>query len=184
MKIGIRFLLIVLICINVINLIVNLRSPKRHVYIKHEVVLKDTTVISYYDTAIAMVKDFESFKSSWYNCSAGHKTIGYGTTLNVYPELKNVTCMNERTATKYLKKEFNKCLSVAREDNLIGVKALAIASFIYNVGIPKYKNSTLRKLLLKGKSIKTAMRSWVYGGNKKLGGLIKRRERELKLYYL
>ena len=59
----------------------------------------------------------------------------------------------------------------------------ALVSFVFNVGIGKFKESTLLRYIREGRSendIKRQWRQWVYAGNppRPLPGLIKRREWE------
>ena len=59
----------------------------------------------------------------------------------------------------------------------------ALVSFVFNVGIGKFKESTLLKYIRAGRSeddIKWQWRRWIYAGNppRTLPGLIKRREWE------
>jgi len=137
---------------------------------------------NYYKEIIDNIKILEGFSSSWYSCSAGKKTIGYGTTKGKYKEVDNLIFIDSATAENYLRLEFNKCLSIAAADGLSKNKALAIASFIYNVGEGNYKRSTLRKLILKNKPIDNEIIKWVYAKGKFLRGLNKRRKYELKIF--
>ena len=60
----------------------------------------------------------------------------------------------------------------------------AITDFAYNLGIGRYRASTLKKRVdaddLEGAA--TELRKWVYGGGKKLKGLVLRREDEIALF--
>jgi lysozyme len=136
----------------------------------------------YYNEVINNLKNIEGFRNTWYKCSADKETIGYGITKGLYKELDNLNFIDEKTAEKYLIKEFNKCLSIAEKDGLSKNKALAIASFIYNVGPGNYKRSTLRKLLKENKSIDKEIIKWVHIKGKFSKGLMKRRKYELKIF--
>ena len=62
----------------------------------------------------------------------------------------------------------------------------ALVSFVFNVGVQAFRISTLRRLVMSnpdGPKIADEFRRWVYAANKKLPGLIKRREKEIELYY-
>ncbi len=62
----------------------------------------------------------------------------------------------------------------------------ALISFVFNIGARGFNVSTIRKKILKDPndpSIADEFRRWVYAGNEKMPGLIKRREQEIKLYY-
>ena len=59
----------------------------------------------------------------------------------------------------------------------------AVADFAYNVGLGRLRDSTLLKLIRSGASDKAVcaeLRKWVYGGGRVLGGLVTRREWEVK----
>lgn len=64
-----------------------------------------------------------------------------------------------------------------------GNRLSAIADFAYNLGLDRLKHSTLRRRLNAGEieDAKDELRKWVYGGGKKLRGLILRRDAEAKL---
>lgn len=131
-----------------------------------------------YDSVLSQVKFYEGFKASRYTCPGGKSTIGYGFTKYVYTK----SIITKAEAHSILKDHFNKCLLVAEADGLSGNKALAIADFIYNLGVPKYKKSTLRQLILEGKSIDKKILEYRKGGGKVLKGLEKRRKWELEIY--
>lgn len=59
----------------------------------------------------------------------------------------------------------------------------AIADFCYNLGTTRYKSSTLRKKIEAGdyESAKRELMKWVYGGGKKMPGLVIRRKAECDL---
>ncbi len=58
----------------------------------------------------------------------------------------------------------------------------ALASFVYNVGAGKFRQSTLvRKLNAYDPTACDELSRWVYAGGKKLPGLVKRREIERQL---
>jgi len=160
------------------------RNPTtKTVVIYKEKVRHHTKVVNHYDTVVSYLKDVEKFSSKWYNCSSGNKTIGYGTTLNCYPELKTLSSMSESVATEYLKLEFNKCLDIATNDGIKGTQALAVASFIYNVGVPKYMKSTLRKKAKNKTAIDKEFRKWIYSNGNVMSGLIRRRMKEVEIYH-
>jgi lysozyme len=60
----------------------------------------------------------------------------------------------------------------------------AITDFAYNLGTARYRASTLKRRVdandLEGCA--TELRKWVYGGGKKLRGLVLRREDEIALF--
>ena len=60
----------------------------------------------------------------------------------------------------------------------------ALVDFAYNAGAQNFRTSTLLKLLNQGDYATVAgeFDKWVYGGGKKLNGLVKRRDLERQLF--
>ena len=60
----------------------------------------------------------------------------------------------------------------------------ALVSFAYNVGVGAFAGSSLLKKLNTGDKLATAKEfdKWVFGGGKKLRGLVRRRESEKRLF--
>ena len=119
-----------------------------------------------------------------YVCPAGVRTIGYGTTR--FP--KDVHVITKDQAESWMQEEADQCLRSAlklspclnKESNK---KQAAIADFIYNLGSGAYKSSTLKKKVdaCDWEAAAYQIRKWVWGGGKKLPGLIIRRELEAQL---
>lgn len=145
--------------------------------------------------AIELIKQCESFASKPYICPAGKPTIGYGTTK--YPTGKYVTIndnpITSSQAVSYLMSDLN---STAREimreikTELTQSQFDALCSFVYNLGIINFKNSTLLKKINANpddNTIETEFKKWIYvsvdGKKKILQGLVKRRSLEAKLYF-
>lgn len=62
----------------------------------------------------------------------------------------------------------------------------ALVSFVYNVGMTAYRNSTLRKRINKDPgdpSIRQEFNKWVMSGGKVTQGLVNRRKREADMYF-
>ena len=119
-----------------------------------------------------------------YVCPAGKRTIGYGTTR--FP--KDVNVITKDQAELWMQEEADQCIRFAlklspclnKEPNK---KQAAIADFIYNFGPGAYKSSTLKKKVdtRDWEAAAYQIRKWVWGGGKKLPGLIIRRELEAQL---
>ena len=60
-------------------------------------------------------------------------------------------------------------------------KFCAIVDFAYNLGVGRLQTSTLRRKIneLDWEAVAKELMRWVYGGGKKLPGLVKRRQAEL-----
>ena len=134
--------------------------------------------------AILLIKSFEQLRLNSYLCPAGVWTIGYGHTDGVNQGM----LITEKTADGFLKQDIRNaehCINQMGAD-LTQEQFDALVSFVFNIGVRAFNVSTLRKKILKDPndpSIADEFRRWVYAGNKKLPGLIKRREQEIKLYY-
>lgn len=139
--------------------------------------------------AIAVIAKFEGFRSYWYSCSAGVKTIGYGFTKATLTEDEmKLASMDRKTADRILGREVRKIQKqvaglVTRKMTVN--QEVAVISFVYNFGITKFKNSTLLKRINDGSAndvVVGEFKRWVYGGGIRLGGLVTRREREANLW--
>ena len=134
--------------------------------------------------AILLIKSFEQLRLNSYLCPAGVWTIGYGHTDGVNQGM----LITEKTADGFLKQDIRNaehCINQMDVD-LTQEQFDALVSFVFNVGVQAFNVSTLKKKILKNPndpSIADEFRRWVYAVNKKLPGLIKRREQEIKLYY-
>ena len=134
--------------------------------------------------ATLLIKSFEQLRLNSYLCPAGVWTIGYGHTDGVNQGM----LITEKMADAFLKQDIrNAEHSINQMDaELTQEQFDALVSFVFNVGVRAFNVSTLRKKILKNPndlSIADEFRRWVYAGDKKLPGLIKRREQEIKLYY-
>jgi lysozyme len=143
------------------------------------------------NTAVELCKKWEGFSAKPYICPAGYPTIGYGTVYK--PDGKKVTMsdssINQATAESWLVSELthNYLQGVLKASpTLINNLELlaAITDFSYNLGVARYRASTLRKRVDVGdiEGCATELRKWVYGGGKRLRGLVLRREDEIALF--
>ncbi len=138
----------------------------------------------------AVIKKFEGFRSKVYTCSAGRKTIGYGTT--AYP--LTIVKYNDRPITKeeahlLLVLHINKKVKPAMKGLVLNkFQREAVESFIFNVGVGAFKRSSLRKKLIRGdyKNAGASFLPWnkITKNGKKIvnSGLVKRRKAEKKLF--
>lgn len=133
---------------------------------------------------IALIKEFEGLRLKAYKCPGGVWTIGYGHTAGV----KSGMVISEAQAEEYLKADlivFERYLNghgLALNQNQFD----ALVSFIYNVGIGNFSNSTLlRKVRAnpQDNSIMDEFLRWVYSKGRVLPGLQRRRLAEMKLYF-
>jgi lysozyme len=141
------------------------------------------------DAAIKLIKSYEGLVLRPYLCAAGVPTIGYGTTR--YPDGQKVK-LKDPPITVARAEEFflhdlqdfsegvEKNVRVELTDNQFG----ALVSFVYNVGIMAFINSSLLRRLNAGDYELAAEEflKWVHAGGKRLPGLVKRREAERSLF--
>lgn len=140
--------------------------------------------------AAALCRPFEGLRLKPYICPAGYPTIGYGTVFK--PDGSKVTMehppISKETAEEWLVHEL-------RVNYLPGVlsaspalltrpQALgALTDFAYNLGVARYRASTLRRRVDAGDwgGAREELAKWVRGGGKVLPGLVRRRAAEATL---
>ena len=128
---------------------------------------------------IEKIKEFEGFSSTAYRCPAGVWTCGFGTTKGITP----TTHCTRAEAEQWLRRDLapiEAYLNTIPEVDTQG-KYDALSSFIFNLGLGNFKSSTLLKKIKAGapvEQIQAEFRRWVYAKDKKLKGLVKRREWE------
>ena len=129
--------------------------------------------------AIESIKQFESCKLTAYKCPAGVLTIGYGHTKNVTSGMK----ITQVEANNFIKSDI---LPIEMFLNKLKINLKqgqydALIDFMFNLGISKFTNSTLYKLIKAGSSdekICNEFMKWIHSGKKVLPGLVKRRQWE------
>lgn len=132
---------------------------------------------------IQLIKEFEGFREKAYICPAGKWTIGYGFTSDV----KEGDMITEKEAEERLVKELtqveNEIKKVVKVP-LNGNQFSALVSFVYNLGIRNFKNSTLLAYLNKNRFEEVAKQllRWNKAGGKELPGLARRRKAERDLF--
>ena len=139
--------------------------------------------------AIALVAKLEGFRSNWYKCSAGVKTIGYGFTASVLTkDEQKLSKMDRKTADRILGREIRKIQKEVRQvvtKKMTVDQEVAVISFVYNLGMPAFKSSTLLKRINDGSSnavVSAEFNRWVYAGGKVVTGLQNRRKTEVKYW--
>lgn len=129
------------------------------------------------------IKKFEGLRLKAYVCAAGVCTIGYGHTTGVKPG----DVITEPQADAFFESDIR---AVENQVNALPLhlgqyQFDAVVSFCFNVGIGKFKKSTLYKKIradVYDSSIPAEFKKWIYGGGKILPGLVTRREWEAKRY--
>ena len=133
--------------------------------------------------AIGFIAGKEGFVDHTYTDVAGVKTIGYGHTGKDVQDGQKIT---RQAATELLVKDANKHWKQARRYIKVPLyqhEADAYASFVFNVGVTNFKNSTLLKKLNAGDYAGACgqLKRWTYAGGRKVKGLVNRREAEYRM---
>lgn len=139
----------------------------------------------------ALRRRFEGLRLKPYYCPAHVATIGEGSTRyedGSAVQISDPPITVER-AQEMGYRDGAACLHVAcklspqlaRLEN--AARRVAVADFIYNLGATRYSASTLRRKINEGNwpEAKREMGKWVWGGGRKLPGLVKRRAADAAL---
>lgn len=118
-----------------------------------------------------------------YVCPAGYWTVGYGILCQAsQPEitLQEGEEALSRALPVYLSHALRLSPRLASESE---GRLVALSDFIFNLGPTRYASSTLRRRVNEGawEAAGRELRRWVWGGGRKLPGLILRRETEAVL---
>ena len=147
------------------------------------------------ENGLKLIQEFESFVNAPYLDSARVWTIGYGSTY--YPNGKPVTGRDKPITREYAETIQRHVIATDFEPVINGLLKREIASgFInqnmydaiislaYNIGVSGFKRSSVLRLLKQGDKLNAsnAFLLWNMAGGKVLRGLIKRREKERKLF--
>jgi lysozyme len=138
---------------------------------------------------VALIHTSEGLELEPYLCPAGVPTIGYGSTMyenGAHVKLSDPAITKERAIAILFhqligyENAVNRYVKVSLNQNQFD----ALVDFAYNAGIGALQKSTLLKKLNAGDYAGTAKEfdKWVFGGGKKLGGLVKRRANEKALF--
>lgn len=138
------------------------------------------------DFLLALIRKFEGLRLKPYRCPANVPTIGYGHTgPDVHMDMKPIS---EAVAEAMLHRDADVFYrSAGKLSPLLWLegdaKHSAIADFCFNLGTARYKASTLKRRIDAGDwhGATEELQKWVWGGGKKLPGLIARRAAEAAL---
>lgn len=131
---------------------------------------------------------FEGFRSRTYLDSGGTLTIGYGLTRHDIPNLSHGDTITRQDAHSLLQRRLlNHYATVVFDEVEVPItdeQAIALTSFVYNVGQTAFRNSTLLRRLNSGdyEAAAQEFRRWVRSGGRELPGLVTRREYESALF--
>ena len=131
-----------------------------------------------------LIKTFECYRSEAYICPAGKWTIGYGHTRGVK---EGDTCTKAQ-ADIYLQEDIQLAEKAVNAQNLRlnQFQFDALVSFVYNVGLGNFQESTLLNKIKANPKDYTAIeeewKKWKYSNKQVLKGLVRRRAAEYELY--
>ena len=133
--------------------------------------------------AMPLIKKYEGFHAEPYICPAGVLTIGWGRTHDIEHGDKTTEVAEDFWLIDYLideDKQINKLVKVPLSKN----QRAALLSFVYNLGIKQFADSTLLKMLNEGKYFEAACQfeRWKHSNGKVLRGLVRRRADEANLF--
>jgi lysozyme len=135
-----------------------------------------------------LAKHFEGCHLTPYYCPAGVLTCGWGSTgPDVFPgkpwSQEYADMRLGQDAIRFAAGTLAACPGLAQESD---ARLSAITDFAYNLGLGRLRASTLRIRINAGQWDKagTELRRWVYGGGRKLRGLVLRRKAEAALLSL
>ena len=147
------------------------------------------------ENGLKLIQEFESFVNTPYLDSARVWTIGYGSTY--YPNGKPVTGRDKPITREYaetiqrnvISKDFEPVINELLEKEIASGFITqnmfdAILSLTYNIGVNGFRRSSVLRLLKQGdkSNAGNAFLLWNMAGGKVLRGLVRRRERERKLF--
>lgn len=141
------------------------------------------------EAGMDIIKTFEGWSSSVYQCSAGRWTIGWGSTWDHKgnPITSKQSDIDKEYGTVLLRREVShvekairRLITAELTENMFS----ALGSFAYNVGTGNLQRSTLRMKLNRGQYEDAAdeFPKWRRAGGQVLRGLIRRRKKEKELF--
>ena len=140
------------------------------------------------ELAFQKIKEFEGCKLQAYQDAASVWTIGYGHTYNV----REGDRISQQYADEMLQEDIEnverQLIATHDPEILRMTKAQfdAVVCLVFNIGIQRWRTSTLRSCIMKGKSVEvinTEWTRWSYAGGKRLAGLVKRRQWEVNRFF-
>jgi lysozyme len=132
-----------------------------------------------------LVRRFEGLRLKPYLCPANVPTVGYGHTgADVTMKSPPISAaFAERLMKEDVERFSSSALKLSPTLALDADRLCAIADFCFNLGTTRYKASTLRRKVRDGEWQDAAdeLEKWVWGGGRKLPGLVERRRAEAAL---
>jgi GH24 family phage-related lysozyme (muramidase) len=147
-----------------------------------------------FSRGIELTKMSEGFVSHPYHDAARYCTIAYGHLIRKSPcdgtepdEFRQG--VSKLRGTELLIKDMEKAQRIVSANvsvNLTDGQYAALCDFVYNVGGGNFKKSTLLKVINAGQHerVPGQFQRWITAGGKPWPGLIKRRDREIALFFV
>ena len=141
------------------------------------------------EKCLALIREFEGFRSKPYLCPAGVPTIGYGSTYYAdgRPVKMTDAPISEAQAQELLQATLTKyedCVNGAVKMPINQNQFDAFVSFTYNLGCGVFRKSSMLRQFNQGYTPQAAEQfaRWNRGGGKVLAGLVSRRAAERALF--
>lgn len=135
-----------------------------------------------YEPLCKLIRKSEGLRLKPYLCPAGIPTIGYGHTGKDVTMKSPAITSEEAERLLQIDVQIFIMQTIKLSPILVNFpdKLCAIADFIYNLGSGRYKASTLKRKIdtSEWEDAGEELKKWVWGGGKKLPGLIVRRNLE------
>jgi lysozyme len=141
--------------------------------------------------AVELCRQFEGFRPDPYLCPAGVATIGYGTTFYFdgtpvtlkdppIPKMKAELILINSLSSIYMPAVLKASPSLLHNPDVLG----AITDFAYNLGVSRYRASTLRKRIdvQDWERARVELMRWNKADGRVLPGLVLRRAAEAKFF--
>jgi lysozyme len=136
------------------------------------------------DTFLEKLMEMEGCRLVAYRDAAGIPTIGYGHTAGV----RMGDRISAAQARQWLRQDAEEVMRQVRTLHVARTEAQmeALTSFAFNMGFGRLSRSTLLKVIRQGGSraaIQREFKRWVYAGDRKLPGLVRRRQWEAERFF-
>ena len=134
-----------------------------------------------------LIKSYETLQLTAYRALKTEKylTIGYG---HYGSDVKEGQTITKEEATELLQQDVqtaeNELNQLIKQNVLLTQNQFdALCSLVFNIGVGKFRKSTLRKKLLTHiQSVDCEFMKWVYSGGHYVQGLYNRRKKEVELF--
>ena len=154
--------------------------------VSHEELIIQIEYLQIYEEMIDTLQWHEGYRAYPYRCMANVPTVGYGHAIKEGEVFKYP--MTREKAEQILRNDFEWAVEYVRNTtDLEHNQLLAIAHFVHALGAGNFNRSTLKKLIVEGKSIDKEIVKWVHIRTKsgkiiKNKHLLRSRIMELELY--